>query len=103
MQSHEFRDAIFKGCTRPALVFGVPVIPLFVVGMAVAILSQLTNMFVLLLLVPIVLVMAAITRSDDQQYRLLWLRFYCRVVNLNSNAAFWQSSTYAPNRYRKTR
>lgn len=103
MQAHEFRDAIYKGCTRPAMKFGVPVVPLMVVCIAVAIFAQLTTLLALGLIVPIVLVMGQVTRTDDQKYRLLWLRFYCRVVHMNRNASLWQASTYAPNKYRKTR
>lgn len=102
MQAHEFRDVVFKGCTRPAMKFGVPIIPLVVACIATAVLAQITTILTLGLIVPVVLVMGQITRTDDQQYRLLWLRFYCRVIQLNRNAAFWQASTYAPVKYRKT-
>lgn len=102
MQGHEFRDTVFKGCTRPAMKFGVPIVPLVVVCCAVAIFAQLTTILALGLLVPIVIVMGQITSSDDQQYRLLWLRFYCRIIHLNRNAKFWGASTYAPINHRKT-
>lgn len=103
MQAHEFRDPVFKGCTRPAMKFGVPIVPLIVVGSLVAIFAQLTTVLALGLIFPIVVVMGQITRSDDQKYRLLWLRFYCRIIHLNRTAKFWNASTYAPVNYRKTR
>lgn len=102
MQAHDFRDPVFKGCTRPAMKFGVPIVPLVIVVIVIAILAELTSLLTYGLLLPIVIVMGQITRSDDQQYRLLWLRFYCRVVHLNRNARFWGASTYAPVNHRKT-
>lgn len=91
-----FRDPLFKGATRPAMKFGVPLIPLMAIVGASLVISSVTSLLVNLLCIPIVAVAGLMTRADDQMFRLLWLRLYCRVVHLNRNARFWRASTYAP-------
>lgn len=96
------RDPLFKGCTRPAMLFGVPMVPLAVVVGAVILISVWTTLFFVLTLVPIVLVMKAIAKSDDQQFRLLFLKGWCRFAPYhNSNRNFWKSSAYAPIEFKK--
>lgn len=75
---------------------GVPLVPLIVVSGAIVLIASWTTLLVNLLLLPVVLVMGQVTRTDDQQYRLIALRLYCRVVHFNANYRFWQASTYAP-------
>ncbi|MDR1709131.1 MAG: VirB3 family type IV secretion system protein [Candidatus Accumulibacter sp.] len=95
-------DPLFKGCTRPATYFGVPVMPLAVVSCAVILLAVWTSLFVAVALVPAILVMRAITAKDDQQFRLLWLKFWCRgLPHANRNAGFWKASAYAPVDFKK--
>jgi type IV secretion system protein VirB3 len=105
MEESDPRDPLFKGCTRPAMVFGVPLAPLAVVTGTVVLLAIWTTLFIGLLLIPIVLVMRIITKSDDQQFRLLGLKIMFRGVNLpllnrlfscNRNDKFWKASTYSP-------
>lgn len=91
-----FRDPLFKGCTRPAMKLGVPLIPLVAIGCTGLIASSFFGLWVNLLCIPVIAVAGFMTRTDDQIFRLIWLWFYCRVLHLNRNARFWQSSTYAP-------
>lgn len=96
------RDPLFKGCTRPAMLFGVPLVPLAVVVGVVILLSVWTTIFLVASLVPIVLVMKAIAKSDDQQFRLLFLKLWCRFApHHNGNRRFWKSSAYAPIAFKK--
>ncbi|WP_371826216.1 type IV secretion system protein VirB3 [Pseudomonas sp. LPH60] len=95
------RDPLFKGCTRPAMIYGVPTVPLVVVTMVVVLLSVWTTILLILIMFPIVFVMRMITKHDDQQFRLLGLKFYFRVVNYNHNRRFWKSSTYSPIQFKK--
>ena len=91
------KDPLFKGCTRPAMFFGVPIVPLSVAVGAVFLLAVWISLFVAVTLIPIVLVMRMITKTDDQQFRLLSRKLYCRLLpHMNKNAKFWGSSTYAP-------
>lgn len=80
---------------------GVPLVPLIVVSALVVLIASWTTLLVNLLLVPVVLVMGQVTRTDDQQYRLIALRVYCRLVHFDANYRFWQASTYAPVKHRR--
>lgn len=101
MDIQDPRDPLFKGCTRPAMVFGVPLVPLAVVSGVVILLSVWTTIFLALALFPIVLTMRLIAKSDDQQFRLLGLKFLFRGVNYNHNGRFWKASAYSPIPFKK--
>lgn len=45
---------------------------------------------------PIIIVMRMITKSDDQQFNLLGLKIYFRLVKYNANGNFWKASAYSP-------
>ena len=90
------RDPLFKGCTRPAMMFGVPLTPLVIVTIIVLLISLYTTFLAAALLVPIVLAMKQVTKTDDQQFRLLGLKFQFRVMNFNHNKKFWKASAYSP-------
>lgn len=90
------RDPIFKGCTRPAMLWGVPITPFVVVFGVVTLLAMWFHLFILLAFIPLYTIMRLIVRSDDQQFRLLGLKAKCRLLNLNRNAKFWKSSAYSP-------
>lgn len=101
MEDFDPRDPLFKGCTRPAMVFGVPLVPLAAVCVVVILLSIWTTIFLAVLLVPIVLVMRQIAKQDDQQFRLLGLKILFRVINTNKNGKFWKASAYSPLAFKK--
>lgn len=96
MNTDEFIDPLFGGSTRPAMVLGIPLKPAMMVGGFILLMGVYFHLGIWLLMVPIGLAMRAIVATDDQMFRLLWLRFYCRVVRRNGNATFWQASSYAP-------
>lgn len=101
MEEFDPRDPLFKGCTRPAMVFGVPLVPLAAVSVVVILLSVWTTVFFAATLVPIVLVMRQIAKSDDQQFRLLGLKLLFRGINYNHNGKFWKASAYSPFSFQK--
>lgn len=90
------RDPVFKGCTRPAMLFGVPLVPLAGIGLMVILISVWTTIFFSIVLGPIILVMRAIAQKDDQQFRLLSLRLLFRLFHYNRNRHFWRASVYSP-------
>lgn len=83
------------------MVFGVPLVPLAVVSGVVILVSVWTTVFLALALFPIVLTMRLIAKSDDQQFRLLGLKFLFRGVNYNHNGRFWKASAYSPIPFKK--
>jgi len=101
MDTQDLRDPLFKGCTRPAMVFGVPLVPLAVVSGAVILISVWTTILLALTLFPIVMVMRLIAKSDDQQFRLLGLKFLFRTAHYNHNGRFWKASAYSPLPFKK--
>jgi type IV secretory pathway VirB3-like protein len=101
MEEFDPRDPLFKGCTRPAMYLGVPLVPLVIVTVTVILLSVWTTLFVALTLIPLVLVMRQIVKEDDQQFRLLGLKLLFRFVHYNHNAKFWRASTYSPIAFKK--
>lgn len=95
-------DPLFKGCTRPAIVFGVPLVPLGIVVGVVILLSVWIKFFLSFSLIPIILGMRMIAKTDDQQFRLLGLKLWCRFIpNYNKNKQFWQASAYSPLVFKK--
>ena len=96
MDDFDPRDPLFKGCTRPAMLFGVPSVPLAVVGGVVVLISVWTTILFAFTMIPIVITMRIIAKSDDQQFRLLGLKFLFRVINRNKNRRFWKASAYSP-------
>lgn len=66
-------EVIYKGLTRPAMVFGVPIIPLFAASSIICLLSLYTTFLFLGLLFPTIFVMREITKKDDLIFRTLFL------------------------------
>jgi len=86
--------------------WGVPVLPLIIVVGSVILIALWSRMLLIgVLLIPIILVMRMIASKDDQQFRLLGLKFIFRGINkpflnrlfhCNKNKDFWKSSAYSP-------
>ena len=97
------RDPLFKGCTRPALFLGVPLAPLAAVAAPILLLAIWLTLLLLLLLLPLAIgVMRAMVQSDEQQFRLLWLKVRCRWQN--ANYRFWGGvSAYSPLTFQRRR
>lgn len=103
MEMNDPRDPLFKGCTRPGMVFGVPVMPLMFVCGPIFVVALLTKIFLLVLILPTVVVMREIAKTDDQQFRLLFLKMRFRLLSYNHNAKFWNASAYSPIAFKKRR
>jgi type IV secretion system protein VirB3 len=105
-------EVIFKGATRPALKFGVPVVPLvlivvgaligalwgtffFGVGAAFPILAGAGGLLVW---------MRSMTRKDDQRLNQFFLKTRLLIL-ARGNRDFWQCRSYSPYSHRgaKTR
>lgn len=101
-------EAIYKGATRPAMLFGIPLVPLVLLfgsGMlAIVWVGPLVTWWVvpvvLVLLVPAFAWMRFVTRRDDQRFRQMFL---AAKLHLRArNRGFWRSRSYAPYLYRGT-
>ncbi|PLX76769.1 MAG: type IV secretion system protein VirB3 [Azoarcus sp.] len=103
-----FRDPIFKGCTRPAMFAGVPMIPFMLVTGLFLLLAvwmfYLVSGYVSLLLViayiTIVITMREITKKDDQRLRQMMMRARMRVRQ-RAGRLLWGAISYSPIRYKR--
>jgi type IV secretion system protein VirB3 len=103
------KHRFFKGCTRPAMVFGVPLVPLLLVAgvflmaamWAFYLLSPYVSLILMLVLAPLITVMRQMTQQDDQRLRQVMLRARMRLRH--ANRALWGAISYAPLRYKKRR
>lgn len=95
------QDMIYKGCTRPPLLWGVPLLPLIMVLMP----GMLVGMVGLAYFLPMSLVaifvsltawiwMRAVTKKDDQRLLQIFLRL--RLRSRQRNTRYWGCAAYAP-------
>ncbi|ECL0254328.1 type IV secretion system protein VirB4, partial [Campylobacter coli] len=94
------KNPLFKGLTRPPMIFGVPMTP-FVIAMGsiilVAFYSQ--NIFLVGFSIPVFFIMKAMTKKDDFIFRLMFLkmRFFSNPASKN----YYKAKTYSTNSYRQ--
>ena len=100
------RDPVFKGCTRPAMLWGVPLVPALVVGGGILIpaiwallVSPIVGVSIVLLTIPVFVAMRAIARHDDQ--RLAQLTLCVRMSWRQRNRRFWGAQAYVPVRLKR--
>jgi type IV secretion system protein VirB3 len=99
-------DPVFKGCTRPAMLWGVPLVPFLMVGGSMLIpaiwtllASPPVGVGLLFLIVPVFVTMRAMTRHDDQRLAQRALRV--RMMLRQRNRRFWGMHAYAPVRLKR--
>jgi type IV secretion system protein VirB3 len=103
-----FRDPIFKGCTRPAMFAGVPMLPFLLVTGTFLILTVWTfylvsgylSLFLVTVYIPLCVTMRQVTKKDDQRLHQLLKRTQMRFRQI-SGRALWGAASYAPIRYKK--
>lgn len=94
------REVVFKGCTRPAMILGVPIVP-FVIGVG----GSFLCFFVLLsppwtvLSIVVWWVMRTITKEDDQRFRLLYVEWI--TSKFSANKRLWGFTNFQPAPYRE--
>jgi type IV secretion system protein VirB3 len=100
------KDPVFKGCTRPAMLWGVPLVPLLMVGGGMLIpaiwallASPPVGVGILFLIVPVFATMRAMTRHDDQRLAQRALRV--RMALRQRNRGFWGMHAYVPVRLKR--
>ena len=77
------RDAVFRGCTRPAMFLGVPCLPFFAGTGACLLLALYVDLLLLAVLPPLVFAMRQMARRDEMVFRLLGLRWRMGVAVRN--------------------
>ncbi|MFM0433739.1 VirB3 family type IV secretion system protein [Paraburkholderia aspalathi] len=99
--TNPLRDPVFKGCTRPAMLWGVPLVPFLMVGGGMLIpgiwallASPPLGVGLVFLTIPVFVAMRVITRRDDQRLAQYALRL--RLVVRQGNRRFWGVHAYVP-------
>lgn len=102
-------DPLFKGCTRPAMLIGVPLIPMIVVSMVLFLAGMWTLIFwpivgvcILTIALPTAIAwMRHVTKKDDFRLEQLIQRFSLSIRQ--TNQALWNKgvAAYCPITYRK--
>ena len=95
-------ETIFKGATRPAMKFGVPLVPLIVLAGVGALASLWGGLFISGWVVPVVLIlllpsfwwMRFVTARDDQRFRQMVMA--ARLLAVDRNRRLWRTRSYAP-------
>ena len=103
-----FSDPIFRGCTRPAMLFGVPMLPfLLVTGVAILLagwsfylLSAYVTLFITAIYVPIYFWMRAITKVDDQRLKQVLMRWHIRGKQIQNHQK-WGAISFSPLKLKK--
>lgn len=81
------KDALFRGCTRPAMVLGVPYVP-FLIGAGTPLLMAMYFTWWFLLLIPfVILIMRLMAKKDEMIFRLIGLNLVFRFLPRNVDLA----------------
>ena len=96
------REAIYKGATRPAMKFGIPLVPLVVLfggGMLLVmwggtLVGWWIPAAVLTSFVPALAWMRFVTARDDQRIRQIFIASKLRLHDRNRR--FWHARSYSP-------
>lgn len=92
---------LYKGLTRSPTIFGVPMMPLIVMTMVVAVVALTLSIFWWALWPVLCFIMAQITKYDDKAFRIISLWIDSKL--LNGNKKFWGASSYSPVKHKKRR
>lgn len=96
------REIVFKGCTRPALILGVPIAPFIIgIGGSFLLLFFLLGVPWTILSVLLWYAMRTIVKEDDQRFRGIGIEFL--TLKNNPNKRIWGFITYQPVRFRKVK
>jgi type IV secretion system protein VirB3 len=103
------RDRIFKGATRPAMMLGVPIIPLILVMGAFILVAMWTliaaglvpGLSVMVMAAFTVFVLRYITQQDDQRLNQMLLSIKSRPFRRNKQ--FWGAHSMSATVYKKRR
>lgn len=85
----EIRAPLFKGATRPACIWGIPLLPFLGCIGVYMLIAFWTWIPLSLLALPTLFVMHRITKEDDQRFRQLFLYFKTNILG-TGNKHYWR-------------
>jgi len=103
------RETIFKGATRPPMVFSIPLTAFIGIGgggvlfamWGGLLISKWLGVAVVAAAIPTMVWIRVISKRDDQRLRQIWLSVLLR--RNHPNARFWNGRSYSPVNLRGTR
>lgn len=91
------KDVLFRGCTRPPMILGVPYIPFLVGGGVPLMMSMYFSIYIIACIPPILFVMRMMAKRDEMIFRLVGLNLVFRFLprNISTYGGSW---VFSPNR-----
>lgn len=97
----DFRAPLFKGATRPACIWGIPIKPFLGCVGVFLLLAFWFWVPLMLLCAPVLFVLRKIAQEDDQRFRQLFLFFKVNVLGARNKQHWRGVSSLACTSYRK--
>lgn len=94
------KDVLFRGCTRPPMILGVPYVPFLIGAGAPLLLAMYISLYLLLMIPFVVVVMRLMAKKDEMIFRLVGLNLVFRFMPRNQ-AIYGTAWVFSANRYRK--
>ena len=91
------KDTLFRGCTRPPMIMGVPYIPFLVGAGGPLLLAMYFSLYILLLIPVSIFIMRLMAKKDEMIFRLIGLNLVFRFLPRNV-ASYGGSWVFSPNR-----
>lgn len=91
-------EILFKGMTRPAMLWGVPLVALIFSVSLIALIAAWTNFLAIILIFPTVFILREIAKKDDFIFDLYLLKL--RTKGDLKTMRFWGVNTFAATSYR---
>lgn len=94
-------EQIYKGLTRPAMIFGVPMLPFSLTMALISLLALWINNLLIILIVPAIFILKILSKKDENIFRLLFLKFRF-ITNPISKKNYCGFKGYSAMQYSKT-
>ena len=93
---------LFKGATRPACIWGIPIKPFIGVTGAIMLLSFWAWIPLMISLFPVLYIMHRIAKEDDQRFLQLFLAIKVNLIG-TGNKHYWGGvNSFSPVSYKQT-
>lgn len=93
------QEILYKGLTRPAVLFGVPMVPLFCVIAIFILFSVYFNMLFIAGLIPAIFIMREMSKKDEFIFRLVFLKM--KFFTIPASKRFYGLKAYNSQSYSK--
>ena len=85
------KDILFRGCTRPPMILGVPYVPFLVGAGGPLLLAMYFSLYILISIPVIIFLMRLATKRDEMIFRLVGLNLVFRFLprNVSNYGGAW--------------